>query len=215
MTEADQGQNLPRIGIVAIDEVRIAGLRAILTDGLGREVTVLSEPRAVESSILELVLIDAAATEHLLELLGSFRRLRPRIRLLVLGGGDRPEFIEAAVAAGARGVLSYTASEDEVRMAVKVVSEGSVWAPRKILSALLDRALTAAPQTSAAGDVKLTRRELQVLQLLLAGMSNREIAQALTVEQPTVKAHLARLMRKAGVTNRTALGVLAVEAKWL
>jgi DNA-binding NarL/FixJ family response regulator len=215
MTEADLGETLPRIGIVAIDEVRIAGLRAVLTDGLGRELTILSEPRSIESSDLGLVLVDASATEHLLELLASFRRLRPRIKLLVLGGGDRAEFIEAVVAAGARGVLSYTATEDEIRMAVKVVSEGSVWAPRRILSALLDRALSAVPQASPAGEVKLTRRELQVLELLLEGMSNREIAQTLQVEQPTVKAHLARLMRKAGVTNRTALTVLAVEAKWL
>jgi DNA-binding NarL/FixJ family response regulator len=215
MTEADLGETLPRIGIVAIDEVRIAGLRAVLTDGLGRELTILSEPRSIESSNLGLVLVDASATEHLLELLASFRRLRPRIKLLVLGGGDRAEFIEAVVAAGARGVLSYTATEDEIRMAVKVVSEGSVWAPRRILSALLDRALSAVPQASPAGEVKLTRRELQVLELLLEGMSNREIAQTLQVEQPTVKAHLARLMRKAGVTNRTALTVLAVEAKWL
>ena len=98
-------------------------------------------------------------------------------------------------------------------MAVEAVSDGSVWAPRKILSRLLDRA-TAAPLPAAA-EVHLTRRELEVLSLLLLGLSNREIAHALDVEQATVKAHLGRLMRKAGVTNRTALGVHAMEAKWL
>jgi DNA-binding NarL/FixJ family response regulator len=139
--------------------------------------------------------------------------MRPKIRLLVIGGENEPGFIEQAIAAGARGVLSFTASADEVRMAVEVVSDGSVWAPRKILSRLLDRATDAPPP--AAAEIHLTRRELEVLDLLLLGLSNREIAHALEVEQATVKAHLGRLMRKAGVTNRTALGVHAMEAKWV
>ena len=213
MEEAEQGKTLPLIGLVATDEVRIAGLRAVVTDTSGRELVLLSEPGSLETSGLELVLVDSSSTEHLLELLASFRALRPKIRLLVLGGADEPGFIEQAIAAGARGVLSNAASVDEVRMAVEVVSDGSVWAPRKILSRLLDRA-TGAP-LPAAVEVHLTRRELEVLDLLLLGLSNREIAHALDVEQATVKAHLGRLMRKAGVANRTALGVHAMEAKWV
>jgi DNA-binding NarL/FixJ family response regulator len=110
-------------------------------------------------------------------------------------------------------VLSFNASAEEVCMAVEVVRDGSVWAPRKILSRLLDRANEA--PLPAPAEVHLTRRELEVLDLLLLGLSNREIAHALHVEQATVKAHLGRLMRKAGVTNRTALGVHAMEAKWV
>jgi DNA-binding NarL/FixJ family response regulator len=103
MAEAEQGNTLPRIGLVATDELRIAGLRAVLSDGAGMELVMLSEPRALETAGLELVLIDALATDHLLGLLASFRRLRPRIRLLVIGGDDRPEFIEDAIAAGRAG----------------------------------------------------------------------------------------------------------------
>lgn len=212
MKEAEQGNTLPRIGLVATDEVRIAGLRSVLTDDCGRELVLLSEPGALETAGLQMVLVDSSSTSHLLELLASFRRLRPKIRLLVIGGDDEPGFIEQAIAAGARGVLSFCASAEEVKMAVEVVSDGSVWAPRKILSRLLDRA-TDIP-TPAAVKVHLTRRELEVLDLLLLGLSNREIAHALHVEQATVKAHLGRLMRKAGVKNRTALGVHATEAKW-
>ena len=213
MNEAEQGKTLPQLGLVATDEVRIAGLRSVLTDGFGRDLVLLSEPNALETIGLELVLVDSSVTEHLQELLMSFRSMRPKIRLLVIGGADEPGFIEQAIAAGARGVLSFSASADEVRMAVEVVSDGSVWAPRKILSRLLDRATDAPPP--AAAEVHLTRRELEVLDLLLLGLSNREIAHALEVEQATVKAHLGRLMRKAGVTNRTALGVHAMEAKWV
>lgn len=212
MQEAEQGISLPRIGLVATDELRIAGLRTILSGVSKADLVVLSTPRALETAGLELVLIDVSATRHLLGLVASFRRLRPKIRLLVLGGDNQPEFIEAVIGAGARGVLSHQATEQELRMAVSVVNDGSVWAPRKILSRLLDRANEPAP---APAEVHLTKRELEVLRLLMLGLSNREIAHALSVEQATVKAHLGRLMRKAGVANRTALGVHALESKWV
>lgn len=213
MQEAEQGKALPRLGLVATDEVRIAGLCVVLGDGAACRLVLLSNPGALEDAALDLVLVDSSATGHLLELLANFRRLRPNLRLLVIGGDDEPEFIETAIAAGARGVLSFTASVDEVRMAVNVVRDGSVWAPRRILSRLLDRANDAPPL--GASEVHLTCREIEVLDLLLLGLSNREIAHALDVEQATVKAHLGRLMRKAAVTNRTALGVHAMGAKWV
>jgi DNA-binding NarL/FixJ family response regulator len=213
MAEAEQGsETLPRVGIVATDEVRIAGLRSLLSDGGAMELVHLSEPGVLEMAGLRLVVIDAAATEHLLELLASFRRLRPLIRLLVLGGNGEPDFVERVIAAGARGVLSHAATQSELLMAIEVVSDGSVWAPRKILSRLLDSAMGS---PFASPEVHLTKRELEVLRLLVKGMANREIAEALKVEPAAVKAHLGRLMRKAGVRNRTALGVHALAEKWV
>jgi DNA-binding NarL/FixJ family response regulator len=212
MQEAEQGKTLPRIGLVATHELRIAGLRSVLSDGAGMEIVLLSEPGALETARLELVLVDASSTDHLLELLASFRRLRPRIRLIVLGGTTDFEYIERVIAVGARGVLSHEATEKEVLMAVEVVNDGSVWAPRRVLSRLLDRANEAPGLPS---EVHLTKREIEVLRLLMLGLSNREIAHSLSVEQATVKAHLGRLMRKAGVSNRTALGMHALTLKWV
>ncbi len=74
-----------------------------------------------------------------------------------------------------------------------------MWAPRKVMA----RLVTGSRPTGA--QVKLTARESQVLELLIKGQSNREIALALEIDEGTVKAHLGRLMRKTGVTNRTAL----------
>jgi DNA-binding NarL/FixJ family response regulator len=213
MVEAEQGSGtLPRIGLVVTDEVRAAGLCAVLSDGGAVQPVQLSEPGALETAGLQMVVVDAAATDHLLELLASFRRLRPLIRLLVLGGDGDAAFVERAIAAGARGVLSHAATERELLMAIEVVSDGSVWAPRKILSRLLDSA-TRSP--FAPAEVHLTKRELEVLRLLVEGMSNPEIAEALEVEPAAVKAHVGRLMRKAGVTNRTQLGVHALAEKWV
>ena len=62
----------------------------------------------------------------------------------------------------------------------------------------------------AVGEPRFTEREGQVLRLLVAGSPNREIASALGIDEATVKAHVGRLMRKVGVTNRIALTMQAV-----
>jgi DNA-binding NarL/FixJ family response regulator len=85
------------------------------------------------------------------------------------------------------------------------VRDGSIWAPRKILSRLLD-APRGGSKTNLASPT-FTPRERQVLNLLRGGQPNREIALALGIEEGTVKAHISRLMHKVGVNNRTALTV--------
>jgi DNA-binding NarL/FixJ family response regulator len=213
MDGAEQGSSLPRLGVVATDELLITGLRTLLESPPGWEIVVLAEPGTLVATILELVLIDVGATDHVLELVTSFRRLRPNLRVLVMGGPRDESFVEAVILAGARGVLGYDTGETNLRMALEVVRDGSVWAPRRILSRLLDRATAA--QTESMGGIHLTNREREVLTLLALGLSNREIAHALSIEVGSIKAHLTRLMGKAGVSSRTALGVHAIEAKWL
>ena len=61
-----------------------------------------------------------------------------------------------------------------------------------------------------AGRVQFTERERDVLEMLVAGRSNKEIGSALGIEERTVKAHVAKLMRKVGVQNRIALSVHAI-----
>ena len=211
MPDAEQGKALPRVGLLSQDEIRIAGVTAALEGPDGAEVVLMSHPGMLESLRLDLVLIDSTSAGYLLEIITLFQHMRPHVRLVVLGGTPEMDFVEQAILAGARGVLSHDASENELRMAVQVVREGSVWAPRKVLSRLLDRAGSkAAPEK-----VHLTPREVEVLRLLVRGLSNREIADELKVELATVKAHLGRMMRKAGVSNRTALGTVAVSQCWL
>jgi DNA-binding NarL/FixJ family response regulator len=197
-----------RVGIVAMDPLRVVGLRAILdrdTEGPGRtEVVPLSAPKALEMAGLSIVLLDSDATPFLLELLAAFRRARPELRVIVLGTLMSPEHIERVIGAGAKGYLRHSATEEELRMAIDTVADGSVWAPRKVMARLVDSARNAA---AFPPERNLTARESEVLELLIKGSSNREIAKALDIDEGTVKAHLSRLMRKAGVSNRTALTV--------
>lgn len=196
-----KGMSSPyRIGVVATDPLRIAGLKAIFAEIEGVEIVPLSIPGALNDSGLSLVIVDSGCTRHLFELISAFHKARPQLRLVVLGTDLSPAYIERVIGAGAKGYLPITAQEGEVRMAIETVRDGSVWAPRKVLSRLLDSGKElAAP--------RFTPREQQILQLLRNGSSNREIAAVLTIDESTVKAHISRLMRKVGVTNRIALTV--------
>jgi DNA-binding NarL/FixJ family response regulator len=194
-----------RIGVVATDPLRVFGLKAIFSDATPIEIVPLSIPGALDDANLSLVLIDAECTTHLFELISTFRHVRPHVNLIVLGNETSQEFIGRVIGAGAKGYLALTAKESEIRMAIEMVRDGSVWAPRRVLSQLLDsQRLAARSQTTPP---HFTAREIQILNLLRAGQPNREIALALGIDEGTVKAHLGRLMRKVGVNNRIALTV--------
>jgi DNA-binding NarL/FixJ family response regulator len=194
-----------RIGVVATDPLRVLGLKVIFSESMQTEIVPLSIPGALDDANLCLVLIDAECTTHLLELISTFRKLRPALNLIVLGNDTAPEYIQSVIGAGAKGYLTLSAKESEMRMAVEMVRDGSVWAPRKILSRLLD-IQRGGPRTAA--DVpRFTARETQILTLLREGQPNREIARSLGIDEGTVKAHIGRLMRKVGVNNRIALTV--------
>jgi DNA-binding NarL/FixJ family response regulator len=192
-----------RLGVVATDPLRVLGLKAIFSDLPQFEVEQLSVPGVLNDARLSLVLIDAKCTDHVLELLATFRHVRPQLKLVVLGEEADPEYVQRVIAVGAKGYLPLTANEAEIRMAVEMVRDGSIWAPRKVLARLLDA--QAGSGRSPSVRPSFTPREVQILNLLHSGHSNREIALALGIDPATVKAHIGRLMRKVGVNNRVLL----------
>ena len=197
-----------RIGLIATDPLRVLGLQSIFAEDPRTEIIPLSVPGALDASGVSLILIDAACTDHLFELLETFRRSRPHLRLIVIGLEESHEYIQRVIGAGAKGYLAHTSRENEIKLAIEIVRDGSVWAPRKVLARLLEASST--ESRAAQPEPKFTGRESQVLQLLVAGRPNREIAEALGIDPATVKAHVGRLMRKVGVDNRIALTMQAV-----
>jgi DNA-binding NarL/FixJ family response regulator len=207
-----------KLGLVATDPLRILGLQTIFSeDGIkGRPVEIipLSVPGALDASGVSLILIDAACTDHIFELLAAFRRARPHLRLIVLGLEEDHEYIQRIIGAGAKGYLAHTARPSEVRLAIEIVEDGSAWAPRKVLANLLDLS-SPGEQAASVNEPKFTEREAEVLRLLVEGYPNREIAQKLGIDLATVKKHVGALMRKVGVKNRIALSVQVVNRKLL
>src|SRR5260370_42204145 len=166
--KADKKSQGPlKLGLVATDPLRILGLQTIFSeDGVKSgavEIVPLSVPGALDASGVSLILIDAACTDHIFELLAAFRRTRPHLRLIVLGLEEDHEYIQRIIGAGAKGYLAHTARPGEVRLAIEIVQDGSAWAPRKVLPNLLDLSSTEDRRAAAAGAPKFTEREAEVL----------------------------------------------------
>ena len=156
---------------------------------------------------LKYLVVDMHSSASGLKALEAIRRARPDIRLIVIGPEGNDELVLKSIIAGARAYLGLSAGTETVRSAIEVVTDGSIWAPRRLLSRLIDRLLKTPEPNLVEVAPQLTIRERQVLELILKARSNREIASQLGIEERTVRAHLARLMRKAGVDNRIKLSM--------
>ncbi|MGD0859163.1 MAG: response regulator transcription factor [Terracidiphilus sp.] len=156
---------------------------------------------------IEYLVVDLHSFSGGLEVLEDIRRARPALKLIVIGPEGNDELVLDSIIAGARAYLELTAGPETVRSAIEVVTSGSIWAPRRLLSKLIDRLLKVPDSSLTNGNPHLTDRERQVLDLILQARSNREIARHLGIEERTVKAHVGRLMRKAGADNRIELSM--------
>lgn len=203
-----------RIGLVADEAMRLAGLASIFDQPAGPNRAQLlpvtgSISELLEAHNLHYLVVDLHASHSRLKTLDHIRRLRPDIRLIVIGPEEDEELVLNSIIGGARAYLDLGAPPAMVRKAIEVVTEGSIWAPRRLLSKLIDRLLKTSVSKRPVPAPKLTARERQVLELIMKARSNREIAKALGIEERTVRAHLGRLMHKAGVDNRIKLSMAA------
>jgi len=201
-----------RIGVASEEPIRLTGLTSIFDqparEGRPRLVPVVARlEELLAGDALGYLVVDLQSSHLGLEVLETIRRSRPDLRLIVIGPADNEELIMDSIVAGARAYLDFTATPDTVYKAIEVVTEGSIWAPRKLLSRLIDRLLKRLDSSSGDLDTRLTGRERQVLELIMLARSNREIAEHLGIEERTVKTYVARLMRKAGAANRIQLSM--------
>ncbi|MER7956248.1 response regulator transcription factor [Streptomyces sp. NPDC096030] len=127
-------------------------------------------------------------------------------RVLVLTTYDTDADILAAVEAGASGYLLKDAPPEELAAAVRTAAAGQSALAPAVAHRLMDRMRTPAEA--------LTKRELEVLQLVGEGLSNQQISKALFLSQATVKSHLVHVFAKLGVDSRTA-AVAAATARRL
>jgi len=203
-----------RIGLVTDEPIRLAGLASIFDQPARKSQAQLlpvvgSMPDLLLDRSLKYLVVDVHSSTSGFKSLETIRRARHDIKSIVIGPEGNDELVLRAITAGARGYLDQKASPETVRKAIEVVTEGSTWAPRRLVSKLIDRLIGAVDTIPAVDAPQLTDREQQVLELIMKAHSNREIASKLGIEERTVRAHLARLMRKAGVDNRIKLSISA------
>jgi DNA-binding NarL/FixJ family response regulator len=199
-----------RIAVLESDPLRFVGFRALFDSESDLEIQASSIPEVPTLGSVDLVLLGSRNGVNLFDTMAGLKASRPDLKIIVTGSGADDETILKALAAGAKGYVDEAATPLEFVQAIRMVNQGSVWAPRRVLSMFIERVTTSPGRIFPAGRVTFTDREKEVLELLVAGRSNKEIGSALGIEERTVKAHVAKLMRKVGVQNRIALSVHAI-----
>ncbi len=204
-----------RVGLLAGEPIRLEGLATVFEQrpqpGQARLVPVVgSLEDLLANPAVNFLVIDLNSSSGRLEILAEIRKSRPGLRLIVIGPEGNDELVMESIIAGARAYIDGAAGPDVVREAIEIVVSGSIWAPRRLLSRLIDRLLSPTEGVSASVAPHLTVREREVLDLILQARSNREIARELGIEERTVKAHVSRLMRKTGAENRIDLSLWAL-----
>jgi DNA-binding NarL/FixJ family response regulator len=136
----------------------------------------------------------------------------PALPVIMLTVSDTDADLIGAIRAGAKGYFLKNAETEELYTALrKAVSGQAVLDP-----ALTDRLFRHVAQTSSPREAApLSFRETEILRLIAAGCTNREIAIRLSVSENTIKTHVARILEKLGTTNRTEAAALARQRGWL
>lgn len=131
----------------------------------------------------------------------AIRQKIPTARLIILTTFDQDEDIYRGLRAGAKAYLLKDAPRDDLLKCVRAVHEGQTIIPPPIAAKLADRLTTSG----------LTRREIQVLQLVADGKGNKEIAVALSISEGTVKTHVSSILAKLDAADRTQAVTIALK----
>jgi DNA-binding NarL/FixJ family response regulator len=198
----------PKITVLLVDDHHLVrrGFRRMLEDeddivvvgeaGYGQEAIEKARELAPDVIVMDFALPGmngAAAARQIL-------KSAPRIGILMLSMHSEPNYVRTCMDAGARGYLLKNAVDLELIDAVRTIAAGGQ---------ALDPRLGRVSEPDAAAPA-LTPRELEVLQLIVNGRSNREIAQALGLSANTVAVHRANLMQTLGIHNTADLVVYAI-----
>lgn len=197
-----------RVGLFAVEPIRRTGLRSILEEMPSIELIDVGLDGLLAVESLDVAVISLMIRAEVLTTIERLRTAIPLVRIIVMSESGDDESVISAILAGAKGYLQDTAEPEEVARAIELVASGSIWAPRKTLSMLVERMVDGGTLSQRIAP-QFTHRELEVLQLLVSARSNREIAEALGIEVRTVKSYVGRMMRKVGVGNRIALSIHA------
>ena len=136
--------------------------------------------------------------------IGEIKANQPTVQILVLTTYDSDADIVPAVEAGATGYLLKDSSREELFMAIRAAARGEAVLAPTVAARLMGQLRTPVEE-------KLSEREIEVLQLVAHGSSNKEIAKRLHISQATVKSHLINIFSKLEVSDRTAAVTSALQ----
>ena len=200
---------LEKISVLLVDDHNLVrqGFRRILEDepdmvvvgeaGDGEAAVKLAEKLRPRVVVMDCALPKTAGVAAARQILESL----PATAVLMLSMHSEETLVRQALDAGARGYLLKSAMELELPVAVRKVAAGEM---------VLDPSVAKPPALKGERSAALTRRELEVLQLLVAGKSNKEIAEVLQLSANTVAVHRANIMDALGIHKTAELVVYAI-----
>ncbi|MDE2398921.1 MAG: response regulator transcription factor [Burkholderiales bacterium] len=172
----------------------------------------------IRESNFELVLLDwnlgHAEGPAGAPLIREIKAAQPAARVVIVSGDTRPETVHAAIEAGAAGYIFKDTDPAHLVDVLRILQRGGTYLPELALAdrdGRRDRAETESGFGARRGELReigivfprLTPRHVDVLNCLVRGMSNKEIARQLDITDGTVKQHLMAIFRELGVDNRT------------
>ena len=173
-----------RIAVVESDPLRLVGFRALLESEFDLELISASLSEIAIPTHIEVVLIGDRVGQNLFDTISNVKMMCPNLPIIVIGHNRDDETSLNAIVSGAKGYVFDGAPPSEFAQAIRVVSQGSVWAARRVLSMFVELASTQPKRMRPGAPLGIVER--------------------------TVKAHIAKMMRKIGVHNRIELSVHAV-----
>lgn len=151
----------------------------------------------------ELILLDLSLPS--LNGMAGLTRLRqaaPATPVVILSATEDADKIKQAIRAGAKGYIPKSAGRESILNALKLVLSGGVFLPINIV-------MEAPAPAGGEGDSQLTPRQREVLQQMVRGKSNKEIADLLEMAENTVRVHVAAILKYLGAKNRAEAGFMA------
>jgi len=198
------------IRVVIADDHTILreGLRQLL--GAAPDIAVVAEAAdghevmaRVRSDEFDLLLLDMSMPgKSGIELIKQVKAERPKLRVLVLSMHEEQQYAVRALKAGASGYLTKDSAATQLVTAIRKVAGGGAFITPEVAEQL---ALGAMPNSEGPPHTRLSDREYEVFQLLVAGVTVSDIAARLNLSGKTVSTHKARLMEKLGIDNQADL----------
>ncbi|WP_299778572.1 response regulator transcription factor [uncultured Formosa sp.] len=207
--------------VLADDHVLVRdGIKSLLEDQEG--IHVIDEAsdgkealKVVESSNPDVLIVDIRMPEmNGIEVVAELKKRNKTIKTLVLSMHDSEEYVLNAINAGADGYLLKGSSKEEFMKALHMIASGGKYFTGDISSIIINNMINSGGQHVEAKEkpeatFKLTKREKQILALVLDGKSNKEIAEDLDVSKRTAEVHRFNLMKKLDVKNLIELTKIA------